>query len=117
MKTLDIQLRYRPTQQQLDAIAHLHKVQQRTEAYTGEWTIADTVRFLISLPYVANAYPANIRRVAASKTVNASRQFIECLSPAMAQEPKATHLYRLLSSGLVQMGYLEAEKTKEKNDE
>jgi len=119
-KSLDIQLRYRPTQEQLDAIAALHKIQQDTEIYTGEWTIADTVRFLISRPFVANAYPANIRRVAASKSLNVSRQFIEGLSPAIAKEPKATHFYRLLSSGLVQMGYLEVNEvktTKEKNDE
>ena len=104
-KTLSIQLRYRPTQEQLDAIAHLHKIQQRTQVYTGEWTIADTVRFLISLPFVANNYPANIRRVP-SKTVNASKAFVESLSPAKDKEPSCTHLYRLLSSGLVQAGYL-----------
>ena len=110
-RSLDIKLRYRPTQEQVDAIAHLHEFQQRTEAYSGEWTIADTVRDLISLPFVANNYPANIRRVAASKTLNVSKAFIESLAPAMDKEPPATHFYRLLSSGLVQMGYLKMEET------
>ena len=105
-RNLDIKLRYRPTQEQLDAIAHLHKIQQRTEAYAGEWTIANTVRDLISRPFVPNDYPTNIKRVAASKTLNVSKAFIESLSPAMDKEPSATHFYRLLSSGLVQMGYL-----------
>ena len=114
-RNLDIKLRYRPTQDQLTAIAHLHKIQQRTEAYAGEWTIADTVRFLISRPFVANNYPANIPRVAASKTLNVSKQFIESLSPAMDKEPPATHLYRLLSSGLVQMGYLKVDEAQEQN--
>lgn len=109
-RNLDIKLRYRPTQQQLDAIAQLHKIQQRTETYSGEWTIANTVRDLISLPFVANNYPANIRRVAASKTLNVSKAFIESLSPARDKEPKATHFYRLLSSGLVQMGYLKVDE-------
>ena len=119
-RNLDIKLRYRPTQAQLDAIADLHEFQQRTEAYSGEWTIANTVRDLISLPFVANAYPANIRRVAASKTLNVSKAFIEGLSPALDKEPPATHFYRLLSSGLVQMGYLETTQvkiTKEKDDD
>mgnify|MGYP000400253591 FL=1 len=105
-RNLDIKLRYRPTQEQLDAIAHFHKIQQRTEAYSGEWTTSATVRDLISRPFVANNYPANIPRVAASKTLNVSKAFLESLSPAMDKEPPATHLYRLLSSGLVQMGYL-----------
>ena len=110
-RSLDIKLRYRPTQEQLDAIAHLHKIQQRTKAYAGEWTIADTVRDLIIRPFVANAYPANIPRVAASKTLNVSKAFIESLSPAIDKEPPATHFYRLLSSGLVQMGYLKVDET------
>ena len=110
-KTLDIKLRYRPTQEQLDAIAHLHKIQQSTESYSGEWAIADTVRDLISRPLVANNYPANIKRVSASKTLNVSKQFLESLSPAYDKEPKATHFYRLLSSGLVQMGYLKMEES------
>ena len=102
---LSIKLRYRPTQDQLDAIEHLHEFQQRTESYEGEWTIANTVRYLLSLPYVANDYPVDIRRVP-SKTVNGSRAFVESLSPAMDKESSCAHLYRLLSSGLVQMGYL-----------
>ena len=121
-RTLDIKLRYRPTQEQLDAIADLHKFQQRTEAYSGKWTPSDTVRDLISRPFVANNYPANIPRVAASKTLNVSKAFIESLSPAMDKERIGTHFYRLLSSGLVQMGYLrvtqeEEKTTKEKDDE
>ena len=117
-KTLDIQLRYRPTQQQLNAVACLHKVQQDTEKYTGAWTIADTVRFLLSLPYVANDYPIDLSRVPA-KTVNASKAFVESLSPAYAKENKCAHLYRLLSSGLVQMGYLKVtqEKKQGKKDD
>ena len=110
-KTLSIQLRYRPTQQQLDAIADLHELQQRTEAYSGEWTIADTVRGLLLRPFVESNYPVNIKRVAASKTLNVSQSFIESLSLAYPKEPKATHFYRLLSSGLVQMGYLKTEKS------
>ena len=104
-KTLDIKLRYRPTQEQLTAIEHFHKIQQRTEVYAGEWTIADTVRYLLSRPFVANDYPVDIQRVP-SKTVNGSRSFVESLSPAMDKESSCAHLYRLLSSGLVQMGYL-----------
>ena len=110
-RNLDIKLRYRPTQQQLDAIAHLHKIQQRTKAYSGEWTIADTVRDLISRPFVANNYPTDIKRVADSKTLNCSKAFIESLSPAMDKERMGTHFYRLLSSGLVQMGYLKMEES------
>ena len=110
-RNLDIKLRYRPTQAQLDAIDHLHKIQQRTEAYNGEWTIANTLRFLISCPYVKNNYPAGVKRVSASKTLNASQAFIESLSPAYPKEPKATHFYRLLSSGLVQMGYLKVDES------
>ena len=106
-KTLSIQLRYRPTQKQLDAIAHLHKIQQRTQIYTGEWTIADTVRGLLLLPFVESNYPINIRRMP-SKTVNASKSFVESLSPARDKESSCAHLYRLLSSGLVQEGYLGA---------
>ena len=106
-KVLSIQLRYRPTQQQLDAIADLHKIQQRTQVYTGEWTIADTVRGLLSRPFIESNYPIDIRRMP-SKTVNASKSFVESLSPARDKEPSCTHLYRLLSSGLVQEGYLGA---------
>ena len=106
-KTFSIQLRYRPTQQQLDAIAHLHIIQQRTQIYTGEWTTADTVRGLLSRPFIESHYPIDIRRVP-SKTVNASKAFVESLSPAKDKEPSCTHLYRLLSSGLVQAGYLGA---------
>ena len=115
-KILSIQLRYRPTQQQLDAIADLHKIQQRTQVYTGEWTIADTVRDLLSRPFVESNYPIDIRRVP-SKTVNASKAFVESLSPALDKESSCAHLYRLLSSGLVQMGYLEVtqEKTNKEN--
>ena len=109
-KTRDIRLRYRPTQEQLDAIAHLHKSQQRTEVYSGKWTTFDTVRDIISRPFVANNYPANIKRVAASKTLNVSKAFLESLSPALDKEPPATHFYRLLSSGLVQMGYLKMDE-------
>lgn len=107
---LSIKLRYRPTQDQLDAIEHLHKVQQRTKTYAGEWTVADTVRYLLSLPFVANDYPVDIRRVP-SKTVNGSRAFVESLSPAMDKESSCAHLYRLLSSGLVQMGYLKVDES------
>ena len=114
-KTLDIKLRYRPTQDQLTAIAHFHKIQQRTEAYAGEWTIANTVRYLLSLPFVANDYPVNIRRVP-SKTVNGSKAFVESLSPAMAKESSCAHLYRLLSSGLVQMGYLEVDEVNKQRE-
>ena len=109
-KTLDMRLRYRPTQDQLDAIEHFHKIQQRTETYAGEWTVADTVRFLLGLPYVANDYPVDIRRVP-SKTVNGSRAFVESLSPAIDKESSCAHLYRLLSSGLVQMGYLKVDES------
>lgn len=110
-RNLEIKLRYRPTQSQLDAIADLHEFQQRTESYSGEWTIADTIRFLISRPYVKNNYHTGIKRVAASKTLNVSQSFIESLSPAYAKESKAAHFYRLLSSGLVQMGYLKMEES------
>ena len=109
---LSIKLRYRPTQDQLTAIEHFHKIQQRTETYAGEWTIANTVRYLLSLPYVANDYPVNIRRVP-SKTVNGSKSFVESLSPAMDKESSCAHLYRLLSSGLVQMGYLKMKENKQ----
>ena len=110
-KTLDIQLRYRPTQQQLDAIASLHKFQQGTETYTGEWTTSDTVRGVLNLPFISNNYPTKTKRVSSSKTVNASKAFVEGLSPAYAKESKCAHLYRLLSSGLVQMGYLEVDES------
>ena len=106
-KTFSIQLRYRPTQEQLDAIADLHKIQQRTQIYTGKLTTADTVRGLLSRPFIESHYPIDIRRVP-SKTVNASKAFVESLSPARDKEPSCTHLYRLLSSGLVQEGYLGA---------
>lgn len=115
-RKLDIKLRYRPTQEQLDAIKHLHKIQQRTGSYAGEWTTADTARDVISRPFVANNYPANIKRVADSKTLNVSQSFLESLSPAYPKEPKATHFYRLLSSGLVQMGYLKTEESEPAHD-
>ena len=103
---LNIKWRYRPTQQQLDAIDRLHQIQQRTESYEGEWTIADTVRALLSRPFVKNDYPIDIRRVAGSKTLNVSKRFTERLSPAYEKESGCAYFYRLLSSGLVQAGYL-----------
>ena len=106
---LDIKLRYFPTQRQWDAISDLHKIQQATEKYSGKWLIADTVRYLIDLPYVANNYPTKIRRLPL-KTVNASRHFIKSMSPAMTDESGCAHIYRLLTSGLIQMGYLKADE-------
>lgn len=106
---LDIKLRYFPTQRQWDAIADLHKIQQATEEYSGKWLVADTVRYLIDLPYVANNYPTKIRRLPL-KTVNASRHFIKSMSPALTDESGCAHIYRLLTSGLIQMGYLKSDE-------
>ena len=106
---LDIKLRYFPTRRQWDAITDLHKIQQTTEEYSGKWLVADTVRYLIDLPYVANDYPRYIKRLPL-KTVNASKYFIKSMSPAFPDESGCAHIYRLLTSGLIQMGYLKADE-------
>lgn len=106
---LDIKLRYFPTQRQWDAITDLHKIQQTTEEYSGKWLVADTVRSLLELPEVANDYPTRIKRLPL-KTVNASKHFVKCLSPAFPDESGCAHIYRLLTSGLIQMGYLKADE-------
>lgn len=104
---LDIKLRYFPSRRQWEAIADLHKSQQTTEEYSGKWLVADTVRSLIEMPYVANDYPRYIKRLPL-KTVNASRQFIKYMSPALPDESGCAHIYRLLTSGLIQKGYLKS---------
>ena len=106
---LDVKLRYFPTQRQWDAISDLHKMQQATEEYSGKWLVADTVRSLIEMPYVANNYPKYIKRLSL-KTVNASKYFIKDMSPALPDESGCAHIYRLLTSGLIQMGYLKADE-------
>lgn len=104
---LDVKLRYFPTQRQWDAISDLHKIQQATEEYSGKWLVADTVRSLIEMPYVASNYPKYIKRLSL-KTVNASKYFIKDMSPAFPDESGCAHIYRLLTSGLIQMGYLKS---------
>ena len=106
---LDIKLRYFPTQRQWDAITDLHKIQQVTEEYSGKWLPADTVRFLLELDFVPNNYPTNIKRLPL-KTVNASKYFVQSMSPAFTGESGCAHIYRLLTSGLIQMGYLKADE-------
>ena len=106
---LDIKLRYFPTRRQLDAITDLHKIQQATEEYSGKWLPADTVRSLLELPFVANNYPTSIKRLPL-KTVNASKYFVQNMSPTFPGESGCAHIYRLLTSGLIQMGYLKADE-------
>lgn len=104
---LSIKMRYFPTQRQWDAIRDLNMQQRLAGEYEGAWLISDTVRYLISLPYVPNNYPTKVNRLSL-KTVNVSKAFKSSLFPAYNEESGCAYVNRLLTSGLLQEGYLKA---------
>lgn len=106
---LSVKLRYFPTARQWDAIKDLNEAQRLTGDYEGAWLISDTVRYLISLPYVANDYPTRVKRLPL-KTVNVSKSFQKSLPPIQPEESGCAYVSRLLTSGLIQEGYLKADE-------
>lgn len=108
--TLNLKLRFFPTARQWEAIKDLCQEQQQSGAYKGKWLIADTVRYLISIPYVENSYPIKIKKLPI-KTVNVSQSMLDALSPPLDGENGCAYVYRLLTSGLIQEGYLKVDES------
>lgn len=91
------------------AIEKLTTELRKTETYVGKWTNADTLRYLLMMPYVTHNYPSTKIKRHTLKAVNVtSEQFDRLLeiNPQLDGESGCGYAYRLIASGLIQLGYL-----------
>lgn len=121
MKEKTRRITYRPTKAIFDAIQKAtldYKLAHESEN-SGVWLIADTIRYLITIPYKPNKYKYSNNRMTA-KGVNVSdleyKRLIEN-SPLFDREPNTVHILRALVSALVQEGYLSESQLSENGDE
>lgn len=108
-----IKLSYRPTARQQEAIEALTVDLSVKETYTGKWLKSDTVRYLLKTPYVPNNYPSNGIARSTLKSVTLSKEQYEAIlvsSPKLEGESNLAYTERLITSALIQHGYLKSER-------
>lgn len=121
MKEKTQRITYRPTKAIFDAIQKVtldYKLAHESEK-SGVWLIADTIRYLITIPYKPNSYKYSSNRMTA-KGVNVSDleyQSLHKISPRFDREPNTVHILRVIVSALAQEGYLSESQLLENADE
>lgn len=103
---------FKPTKIMWEAIEKLTIELSKTEIYVGKWSKSDTLRYLLMMPYVPHSYPSTkIKRfklVAVNVTSEQYDQLIK-VNPKLEDESGCGYAYRLITSGLIQLGYLTVE--------
>lgn len=116
MTQLSKYLQLNPTKLVSDAIAEATVSLSQSESYSGVWANTDTIRYLLFTPYKPHNYPTkNLAKVGLRNIRMSEADFDEIVSKKLEPtESNSALTYRLVVSGLIQLGFLDVKKRKSK---
>ena len=86
------------------------------QTYKGTWTLTDTIRRLMQLPYVRHKFTdGSVYIPGVNSFVRFTAAENKSLAPKRTGEPDSHWGRRLISSGLIREGYLKADSAKVKS--
>lgn len=116
MTQLTDYLQLRPTKKVNEALTEATAQLAKTQVYSGKWTKTDTLRYLIAMDYKAHNYPSkNIAREPLRNIKLSDEDYWSAIAKKLdPSESNSGLTYRLVVSGLIQMGFLSVDKRQAK---